>query len=206
MRRLCGAGSYRLSTLQLLDFYSERSTKRQMNSEKLVLSDKDIMRFWRKVSLSSPSERYPGIGKCWIWEGAKTKEGYGKFTHSGKSHGAQRMSFEIHERKLKQGEYACHKCDNPSCVRPDHIFPADQKGNLEDMTRKGRRVNFIKLNPHLAARGSKVANSKITESDVIEIKRMRAEGMKQIEIGRIFGIQQITVSNILTGKTWRHVQ
>lgn len=88
----------------------------------------------------------PGISKyisaetlegCWIWIGAKHKNGYGS-TKRHKSGYAHRYIYELMIGKIEDGLCVCHKCDNPSCVNPDHLFLGTQLDNIQDRVKKGR--------------------------------------------------------------------
>lgn len=98
-------------------------------------------RFWAKV------DKTPGQGRngdCWAWIGAKNKRGYGIF-NKGKTAlkksvvlPAHRMAYEIHMGVSAADLLVCHKCDNPSCVNPEHFFLGTHKDNAQDMSAKGR--------------------------------------------------------------------
>lgn len=83
---------------------------------------------------------------CWLWTGPslKTRGGYGVLTHRPTNtimRRAHRLSWELHNGKITQDEHVLHKCDNPLCVNPDHLFLGDQKTNMEDMSSKGRQTH-----------------------------------------------------------------
>ena len=80
-------------------------------------------------------------GECWLWTATKHVFGYGSFGHKGKKVGAHRMSYELFVGPIPEGMFVLHRCDVPECVKPDHLFLGDQKANLADMTKKGRRRN-----------------------------------------------------------------
>lgn len=93
------------------------------------------VRFWKYVSPE------PNSG-CWLWEGSVDKRGYGQIRSHNSGPGSLRyathISLEIHDRKLPPGMNACHKCDIPLCVNPDHLFHGTQKDNSADSWAKGR--------------------------------------------------------------------
>ena len=91
-------------------------------------------RFWSKV------KKTPG---CWSWLGSKDSNGYGRIMirERGGSKLAHRIAYEIVNGEIPSQMHACHKCDNPSCVNPDHIFIGTAKDNLQDMSKKGRWGN-----------------------------------------------------------------
>lgn len=97
-------------------------------------------RFWANVNMSGPivSEM---LGCCWVWVG-KTKRGEcGKFFYLGKNRFAHRVSMLISGVQLNDDMLVCHKCDNPPCVRPSHLFIGSQSDNMIDCARKGRLKN-----------------------------------------------------------------
>lgn len=102
------------------------------------------VRFWRYVDKC-------GQGECWTWMGSKDGSGYGRIKDDrGKSPlKAYRLSWEMHNRPLKDGEVVCHRCDNPSCVNPDHLFVGTQRDNMRDASNKGRLspISLLNLRP-----------------------------------------------------------
>lgn len=75
---------------------------------------------------------------CWRWTGPKDKDGYAVFFHSKRQYRAAPFSLKLDGRPVPQGMYACHHCDNPECVRPDHLYPGTPKQNVADMMNRGR--------------------------------------------------------------------
>lgn len=149
-------------------------------------------RFWSRVLKSSG---------CWEWGGGRSSRGYGAILVGGKQMGAHRVSWKIHFGSIPKGLWVLHKCDNPPCVRPDHLFLGDASSNAKDAFEKGRRVS-----PPCDRRGIHNAAAKISSGDVVMIRRLYANGLTQAEIAKRFGLRSITsVSNILRGRTWAHI-
>lgn len=87
-------------------------------------------RFWSKVQ--------KGEG-CWEWQGRRFPFGYGAFYLEGQWNGAHRASWRVHFGEIPDGLWVLHRCDNPPCVRPDHLFLGTHLDNVRDMCRKGRK-------------------------------------------------------------------
>lgn len=131
---------------------------------------------------------------CWEWTASKTL-GYGQFAIRGQKTRvkAHRYSYELANGPIPKGLGVLHKCDNPACVRPSHLFLGDQKKNMEDASKKGR-----------IPRGKDRSNAKLTEFKVATIKKLCARGKPQSEIAKLFSINQSTVSRINASLRWAH--
>lgn len=124
-------------------------------------------------------------GGCWSWTGYHTKAGYGQFCMDGKDHYTHRLAYSLMVGDC-EGLEVCHKCDNPGCCNPDHLFVGTHQENMADMGRKGRQ------------RGPR----KLSQDDVAQIKDLLAAGMSQSCIAYWFDCGQMTISNINTNTTW----
>lgn len=105
-------------------------------------------RFWQFVDKS---------GDCWVWTGARNKAGYGRFGQGGDTRMvyAHRASYELHYGPVPTGMFVCHTCDNPSCVRPDHLFVGTRGDNMRDAHQKGRvDLSYVAKHPRPGRRKS----------------------------------------------------
>lgn len=149
-------------------------------------------RFWSKVDKRGPNE-------CWPWMGYRKYLGYGQFSLAdGCRVLASRISLGFHMgRELNSAEHALHRCDNPPCVNPAHLFVGDARANHLDCLSKGRF-------PDSYNRGSSNPHAKLTEAGVREIRRLAGTETYE-EIGRCMGVSKHAVANILSGRVWSHV-
>ena len=115
---------------------------------------------------------------------------------------AHRFSYEhffgaIPDADGFHGTCVLHRCDNPSCVNPEHLFLGSNADNVHDMDSKGRRVNN-------QDKGSMHANSKLTEDDVDKIVEQLGKRVPQKEIAESFKVSTATINHISTGRLWAH--
>lgn len=123
---------------------------------------------------------------CWEWKGARSADGYGAYSYKKKSYRAHRLALELDGRPVPDGMYACHHCDNPICVRPDHLYVGTPTDNMRDAKKRNR------LRP---AR-------KLTESDVLAIRASK-EPVKALAAK--YGVTHGAISMARSGKTWGSV-
>jgi hypothetical protein len=142
-------------------------------------------RFWQYVNKT---------GDCWLWIGAKKATGYGYTSLSGKGVRAHRASWEIHRGPIPDGLCVLHKCDNPPCVNPDHLFLGTQQDNMTDKYNKGRQ-NIPSGQAHY--------NCKLSISDRQFIKEYPRTHMKDgsgAKLAKMFGVAPSVISTIRNEK------
>jgi len=141
-----------------------------------------------------------GKSGCWIWERGKTSAGYGIISYNrGKHIYAHRLSYQISNGAIPPGLEICHKCDNPPCVNPLHLFSATHAENLADARKKGR------FSPPPSTLGSLNGNSKLSELDVLKIRYLRKKGGSRPKVASQFGVTPGAIWFIDTRRTWRHI-
>ena len=144
---------------------------------------------------------------CWLYRGFCDPTGYGIISDGTGPHRnkrVHRLSWEQHYGPIPDGMLVCHHCDVRNCIRPDHLFVGTEKDNTDDMVSKGRAL-FQTDPERLRQQGSKHGESKLTEEQVIEIRRLRAEGKRQWEIAQQFGVTRGLIGHIVRRQAWAHV-
>ena len=134
---------------------------------------------------------------CWVWQGKFATTGYGQLEWNRpgvrRLTGAHRVSYTTF--KGEPGSlHVCHTCDNRACVNPDHLFLGTNADNRADMVAKGRQARGVDQKLH-----------KLTEDQVLEVRRLVAGGMTHVDVASIYGVHRSNVGYICQGKTWRHI-
>ena len=143
--------------------------------------------FWNWVDISEPDN-------CWQWKEARKGE-YGKYRLDGRRMGAHRVAWELTNGPVPAGMEVCHRCDNPWCVNPAHLFLGTHVDNIRDCHRKGRASK-------VRAYGVKHGRTKLTADDVRDI---RASADLQRVIAKRYGIHQQAVSRLQRGESWKYL-
>lgn len=125
---------------------------------------------------------------CWQWRAHTDKDGYGFLPGDRQNIRAHRLSYELHCGPIPEGMIVCHKCDNPGCVNPDHLFIGTHKDNAQDALRKKR--HYL---------GEKNGRSKLTEHQAAQIKTSSQTGQ---ELAKIYGVTKSTINRIKRGESW----
>jgi hypothetical protein len=149
-------------------------------------------------------DRAGGPDACWLWDGHRRRDGYGHIIAGSPRTGrrevlAHRQAFEYTSGPIPLGAFVCHRCDNPCCCNPAHLFVGTHADNMADMARKGRRRGIASV------RGEAHGNAIFTEADIRAIRRECEAGALQREVGARFGVDQAVISNIVRRKRWAHV-
>lgn len=141
---------------------------------------------------------------CWAWNLARHKSGYGRFKVFGRSIRAHRIAYELAKGPIPEGMYVCHRCDNPECVNPDHLFVGTPAENSQDRDRKGRHGSWTK--PEARPRGEAQDGARLTDENVRDIRaRYAAGGVTQKALAEEYDVGETTVFNVIHRLNWRHV-
>lgn len=159
----------------------------------------DETRFWKKVDKDGP--RIPYVtGQCWMWYGTRVRNGYGIFKWAGKPGLAHRYSYWLHYATLPDDMNVCHRCDNPSCVNPSHLWLGTNRDNAKDRDMKQRQI---------PRRGEDFTHAKLTD-DIVRYIRLNyvpfcsTHGTRAM--ARKFGVSHMLVRQVLHGRIWRHIE
>ena len=137
-----------------------------------------LERFWIKVKKGGKNE-------CWEWTGSKLKK-YGGISFNGQATTAHRVSWIVQNGKIPNNLYVCHKCDNPICVNPNHLFLGTQKDNMKDCLMKDRK------------------NVGLTRKQRIKVRELFSTGKYlQKELSEKFSVSRATINRIINFNAWK---
>lgn len=159
-------------------------------------------RLWRRVDRDGPTPLHaPDLGACWIWTASTDRFGYGRINLGRRGEGddrTHRVSYALEHGRVPVGALVLHRCDNPPCVRPSHLFLGTHHDNTQDAKAKGR----LRTDPVI---GSEHPLATISEADVPQIRAMRARRVSLKSIAKQFGTSVAVVWDVANGRTWKHV-
>lgn len=181
----------------------------------MKLTDDELRRFEKKVNKDGPipdqsNPHYMGLERCHVWTASLRNAWYGQFNLRKKIWTAPRLSWVISRGEIPHGMHILHKCDNPACVNPSHLFLGTPFDNAVDRTRKGRtasgKFHGSVTKPEAVPKGSTHKNSKLKESDVKEIRDSYARGGETYKsLAKRFGVRAPHIGKILKGQKWGHL-
>jgi len=147
-------------------------------------------RFWERVKKGRPND-------CWIWLLCKDKDGYGQFNFNKKRLRAHRVSFLLANKTIKKSLLVCHKCNNPPCVNPKHLYAGTQADNDLDAVRAGTKY-YVQSKV-----GTAHHSNKLTKDQVIFILGSKLSGSC---LAKMFGVSNMLISKIRRRSIWKHIE
>lgn len=145
-------------------------------------------RFWSKVAIKNEK-------RCWLWNGGTDKDGYGIFWVNPRNQFAHRLAYIFEFGEFDKTLNVLHKCDNPSCVNPNHLFLGTHQDNMNDMVKKNRSL-----------KGEKMYSAKLTECNVKKIKTLlKDNSISLAAIATQFKVSKSAILDIKMGRTWIHI-
>lgn len=153
-------------------------------------------RFWAKVNKESGIIMPHMDTECWVWTAGKDVNGYGNFHGKYIREGAHRTSYKLSHGDIENGMVICHRCDNPPCVRPDHLFSGTVQDNVRDAINKGRMKWALSKFKRILSR-----------RQVSEIRsaymRGRGRGVTQKHLAIKYGVSHSTIRRTISNKVHR---
>jgi len=167
------------------------------------LSEAQKANFAKKVKKGQQDE-------CWPWVASRNRKGYGQFAIQNYPVIAHRIAYILEHGSIpNEAPHILHRCDNPPCCNPAHLFAGTNEENIKDMVAKGRSAKGDRtgprLHPECMPRGSRHHGAKLNETQVVEIRRRRKAGDFLRKIANAFMVSEATIRHIIAGKIWRHV-
>ena len=141
--------------------------------------------FWRRVDASD------GPDACWPWTRSRFDAGYGCVWADGRAQKAHRIAWRFVHGPIPEGARILHRCDNPPCCNPNHLFAGSMRDNTLDMVAKGRHGGTVRR--------------KLTEAQIPGIRERYAAGATLKQLGSEYGVSWVAIWKVVHRQTWRHV-
>lgn len=146
------------------------------------ITESDEDRFWAKVNQTR---------SCWEWTAAKSAFGHGRFRLNGHLLSPHRIAWVLLCGKIPPGMLILHKCDNPSCVRPKHLYLGTHSDNLRDALKRGRKAN-----PSV---------KKLTDDQVRHARQEVANGRSHRSVAKSLSVSHSTIDRVINREYYTHV-
>jgi len=147
-----------------------------------------IYNIWNRIDVRNEDD-------CWNWMRCKDKKGYGIIGLNNKSCRVNRFIYKEIYGSIPEGLLVCHKCNNPSCCNPNHLYVGTHADNMKQMVDDGR-----------SGKGENNGYVKLTGRDILKIRYLFSTGeYSQRELGEMFGVVQVNISRIVNNKIWKHI-
>ena len=147
--------------------------------------------FQKKIPLTYQKDKKG----CWIVASHKPgKNGYPRLTYKGKVDTASRVMYQIVNGNIPKGLFVLHTCDNRMCINPDHLYLGTFYQNMYDMVKRNRQN-----------RGEDRPSAKLTNKNVLTIRKLLLKGISCIEIRKLFNISRQSITDIKMNRTWKHI-
>ncbi len=158
-------------------------------AHRIILSESVKDRFFAKVRIDKKTG-------CHIFTDYCDRDGYGKFNVGGihYTETASRVAWVIANGQIPDGLCVLHRCDNPPCVNPEHLYLGTNQDNTDDMKRRGR-----------STAGERNSHAKLKEYQVLDILRLFHNGLSMGTIARRYSVSLPTISHIVYGRGWKHI-
>lgn len=158
-----------------------------------AITSADVARFWSRV------DKTGGLDACWFWKAAKKKNGYGQMSIGGKMVTTHRIAYTLANGSIPHdgthhGICVCHRCDNPPCCNPAHLFLGTMADNVTDRDAKKRGGSM-----------SGIPCRHLTPAQVTQIRNLYAKGVRQKEIALQIGVSLITIGRAIARKTYKQI-
>lgn len=154
----------------------------------------ELERFWSKVEIKDETA-------CWEWNAARGRTGYGRFRQPNFHEYAHRAAWRLTHGLIPEGQKVLHKCDNPPCVNPTHLYLGTSADNSADILKRNRYGDPAKR----GRKGELHPNAKLTEEDVNAIRKRIADGEKNTMLAREYGVTPALIGHIVKRRAWSHV-